>query len=115
MKLTDFRRLALALPGTVETSEMGVTNFRVSGRIFATLTFTSPDWGMVKLHPREQERLVADKPEMFRPVPGDWGYQGHTDVRLAVSDEPTLALALQLAWRRQVLPKRPLTRVKPKR
>jgi len=37
MNVADFRRIALSLEGAEEGSHMGSPDFRVGGRIFATL------------------------------------------------------------------------------
>lgn len=107
----DFRRLALALPGAETGAHHGREDFRVRGRIFATL---APDGasGVVLLAPEEQAVLVAAEPGIFTPVPGGWGFKGSTQVRLAAADEAALRSALALAWRRRA-PKRLLERSKP--
>ena len=98
MTADDFRRLALELPETVEGAHMGHPDFRVDGKIFATL---SPDgvFGMAKLTPDQQEILCAAEPDTFVPVPGGWGRSGSTHVRLAVADDDAVRGALRLAWR----------------
>ena len=55
-----FRRLALSLPEAVEGSHMGHADFRVCGKIFATL---GPDetWGMVKLTPEAAGRVRSSE------------------------------------------------------
>jgi hypothetical protein len=98
MTSTRFRRVALSLPGTVEGSHQGTADFRVGKRIFATLGYPDGDWGMVKLTPEQQAVLVEAEPDIFRPVPGGWGRQGNTNVRLATADPVTLRSALTLAW-----------------
>lgn len=96
-----FRRLALAMTDTIEGAHMGHPDFRVRGRIFATL---HPDnkFGMVKLPPEEQQRLVHEHPTMFTPENGAWGRQGCTRVRLETVDEDTLGDAMTLAWQNTV-------------
>ncbi len=81
-----------------EGAHMGHPDFRVQGRIFATL-HADLNWGMVKLTPDEQQRFVDESPEAFVPEKGAWGLQGCTAVRLAVVDEETLGEAMTLAWR----------------
>jgi hypothetical protein len=98
MTSTRFRRVALSLPGAVEGSHQGHADFRVGKRIFATLGYPDDTWGMVKLTPEQQSVLVEAEPEIFRPVPGGWGKQGNTNVRLASADPTTLKSALTLAW-----------------
>jgi hypothetical protein len=93
-----FRRLALSLPEAEEGEHVGHPDFRVGGRIFATL---GPDgsWGMVKLTPEEQAEHVAEHPGVFAPVPGGWGLRGATQVRLKSARVPAVRDALQAAWR----------------
>jgi hypothetical protein len=49
--------------------------------------------------------MVEDEPEIFSPVPGGWGRQGATRVRLAKVPPDILAAALRTAWQRKA-PKR---------
>lgn len=98
MDSQGFRRLALSLPDTSESSHMGHPDFRVRGKIFATLS-ADPSWGMVKLSPEQQERIVDAEPEAFVPVKGAWGRRGCTNVRLEVAGEDLVHRALKLAWR----------------
>jgi hypothetical protein len=93
-----FRLIALSLPGVIEGSHQGHADFRVGKRMFATLGYPDKDWGMVKLIPEQQSVLVDAEPDIFRPVPGGWGRQGSTNVRLAAADQVTLQSALNLAW-----------------
>jgi len=104
MSASHFRRAALALPGAVEGAHQGTADFRVGKRIFATLGYPDDAWGMVKLTPEQQSMLVEAEPEIFRPVPGGWGTQGCTNVRLAEADAATLKSALTMAWK-NVAPK----------
>jgi hypothetical protein len=98
MSSNRFRRVALGLPGVIEASHQGHADFRVGKRIFATLGYPDDDWGMVRLSREQQSVLVEAEPEIFRPVPGGWGKQGNTNVRLAKADAATLQSALTLAW-----------------
>jgi len=83
---------------------MGHPDFRVAGRVFATLGYPDKGWAMVKLTPEQQSMLVESEPEVFRPVPGGWGRRGSTNVRIAAADRKTLSGALAMAWR-NVAPK----------
>jgi hypothetical protein len=105
-----FRRIALAMNGVVEGAHMGHPDFRLHGKIFATL---HPDqqWGMVKLTPEQQQRFVRDAPATFTPEKGAWGLRGYTAVRLAAADEDVLGEAMTLAWQ-NVSRKREATRPK---
>jgi hypothetical protein len=98
MSQNRFRRVALGLPEVVEGAHQGHADFRLGNRIFATLGYPDDEWGMVKLTPEQQSVLVEAEPEIFRPVPGGWGRQGNTNVRLARADPVTLQSALTMAW-----------------
>jgi hypothetical protein len=98
MSETRFRKIALGLPGATEGSHQGHADFRAGKRVFATLGYPDADWGMVKLTREQQSVLVAAEPDIFRPVPGGWGKQGSTHVRLAKADATTLKSALRQAW-----------------
>ena len=86
------------MKGTLESAHMGHPDFRVNGRIFATL-HGDDEWGMVKLTPDQQRSFVRDEPAAFKPESGAWGRAGCTAVRLDAVDEDTLGEALTLAWR----------------
>jgi hypothetical protein len=92
-----FRRLALALPGAVESSHMGAPDFRIHDRIFATLAYASKGLGTLKLTPEQQAGFLADAPGLFTPAPGGWGRMGMTLVRLD-APEDILAGALSTAF-----------------
>jgi len=95
----QFTRLALSFPEAEERSHGGHPDFRVGGKIFATLGSPDNDWGMVRLMPDQQDMLLAAEPDMFTPASGVWGRQGCTLVRLAAIDAATLKSALAMAWR----------------
>ena len=97
-----FRRIALALAGVVEGAHMGHPDFRVSGRIFATLAAVKQGYGSIEAHP-----------EVFAPEAGAWGRSGCTRVDLAPADDEAVGEALTLARQhvaRKADPKRPRTR-----
>ena len=108
MTADDFRRLALSFPETVESAHMDHPDFRVGGKIFATL---GPDdtWGMVKLTPDQQEPLVRGEPDVYKPAAGAWGLKGATIVTLASADPAEVRLNLATAWR-NTAPRRLLAR-----
>jgi len=114
MTANDFRRIALGLTEAIEASHMGHPDFRVNGRIFATL-HADDKHGMVKLPPDEQERFVREHPEVFRPENGAWGRQGCTRVQLRSADEDTVGEAMTLAWRDASAKKKPAGRSKTRR
>jgi hypothetical protein len=99
MDVADFRRIALALPGAEEGSHMGAADFRVGGRIFATLASQSKGYGNLMLTPEQQAAFVGEAPEIFVPIPGGWGRMGATHIRLAMASEDVLAGALHTAWK----------------
>ena len=104
MTADQFRSLALSLPEALEREHMGHPDFRVRGKIFATL-WPDDDWGMVKLTPLEQAAFVQTYPQAFEPVGGSWGARGATKVRLLSATRDTVRRALVAAWR-NTAPKR---------
>jgi hypothetical protein len=97
----DFRRIALSFPGAEERSHMAHPDFRVGGKIFATLGSPNGDWGMVSLMPEQQEDFMRLAPDAFKPASGAWGRSGSTLVRLAEVPEDLLEAAIAAAWRRR--------------
>lgn len=77
---------------------MGHPDFRVGGRVFATLGHPGPDWAMVKLTPGDQGFFCGAEPDVFVPVKGAWGLRGCTSVRLAAARVPAVRAALKAAW-----------------
>ena len=76
MDATDFRRIALSLEGAEEGSHMGKPDFRVGGRIYATLASADQGYGNLMLTPEQQAVFVEELPEFFIPVRGggeEWG------------------------------------------
>lgn len=105
MTRDQFRRLALALPEAIEGSHHEQPDFRVGGRIFASLPKAPPGRATIMLTTAEQDALVSAHPEAFAPVPGGWGRQGATHVVLRDAPAAVVREALELAWRRRA-PKR---------
>jgi len=97
MTIADFRRIALSLEGAEESSHMGAADFRVGGRIFATLAAQDKGYGNLMLTPEVQAQFVAEAPEVFIPIAGGWGRNGATHVVLAAANEDLLTGALQTA------------------
>jgi hypothetical protein len=93
----SFRRIALGLNDASEGAHMGHPDFRVNGRIFATLHQDGVR-GMVQLTPEVQQELIDLHPEVFERASGAWGRGGSTMVRLGAIDEATLGEAMTLAW-----------------
>jgi hypothetical protein len=98
MSVARFRKAALALDDAIESAHHGKADFRVGKRIFATLGHPDENWGTLKLTVEQQTILVDAEPEIFRPVPGGWGRQGYTNIRLAKADTTTMKSALAMAW-----------------
>lgn len=101
MTASEFRRIALSLPQASESAHMNHPDFRVGGKIFATLRYPDKDHGMVILSPEEQARLVQIYPKVFTPAKGAWGKRGSTTVSLSAVDKTTLKHAMEIAWRKR--------------
>ena len=102
MNAADFRRIALSFEGAEEGSHMRAPDFRVGGRIFATLASQDQGYGNLMLTPEQQADFVRELPEVFLPVQGGWGRMGATHIRLAKANEQVLAGALLAAWKLRV-------------
>jgi hypothetical protein len=103
MTANQFRDIALSLPEALESEHMGHPDFRVGGKIFATLDMPEAGWAMVKLTPEEQTVFVSAKPKAFVPVKGGWGRKGATNVRLSLAESDAVRDAvvdgvLRTAW-----------------
>jgi hypothetical protein len=105
MTAAQFREIALSFPDTVEAAHMGHPDFRVGGKIFATLGYLYEGRGVLLLSPEEQQDLISQHPEMFEPVLGGWGRRGSTQVLLTQITRTVLEAAMRKAWRRKA-PKR---------
>ena len=99
MTADDFRRMALSFPETSESAHMDHPDFRVAGKIFATLGYPDDAWGMVKLTPVDQQLVVAAAPEVFVPAKGAWGRRGATCVHLKKAKASAVRDAMAAAWR----------------
>jgi len=97
MTSDTFRELALRLPGAEERAHMGHPDFRVGGRVFATLGHPRPGWAMVKLTPDAQTTFVRSQPKAFVAVKGAWGERGCTHVLLARATVASVRAALSMA------------------
>lgn len=95
----DFRRFALELGQTEQRQHMNHPDFRVAGKIFATLGYPNKQHGMVKFTPTQQQEFVASHPGAFAPVTGGWGRKGATSVLLAKVSKRALKDAILTAWR----------------
>src|SRR5690606_31833488 len=105
MNTDGFRRIALEMPLAEESSHMGQPDFRVAGKIFASLPRAparaekgaaaraksktrrpAGPLGMVKLTPEQQRAFIAERAEAFVPVGGAWGARGATFIVLKEVD-----------------------------
>jgi hypothetical protein len=108
MTAAEFRRIALSFPEAIESAHMAHPDFRVAGKVFATLGYPDTSWGMVKLFPDQQESCMRAEPKAFIPAKGAWGKRGSTCVHLKSARKLTLQKAMRAAWQ-NAAPKR-LTR-----
>ena len=116
MNAADFRRIALSLPGAEQGSHMGACDFRVGGRIFATLASEKQGYGNLMLTSEQQAAFVEEAPDIFLPVAGGWGRMGATHIRLAAATEDMLRGALHTAWKlRAEKNARPVRKKSPRR
>jgi hypothetical protein len=115
MNADDFRRIALSFDGAEEGSHMGAADFRVGGRIFATLASVKDGFGNLMLEPDQQQGFITDAPDTFLPVHGGWGKMGITHVRLNKVNEDVLEGALRTAWKNRVTKNTATKRAKKKK
>src|SRR6186997_637526 len=102
MTANDFRRLALSLPDATESAHMDHPDFRVGGKIFATLGYPDTSWAMVALPPIDQDLFIQADPLAFISVKGAWGKQGATNVRLSKATRALVKRALESARRYRI-------------
>jgi hypothetical protein len=102
MTSADFRRIALSLEGAEQGSHIGAVDFRVGGRIFATLASVKQGYGNLMLNPEQQQAFVEELPGVFLPIAGGWGRSGSTHIRLAAATEDVLTGALRTAWKLRI-------------
>ncbi|MFI5456590.1 MAG: MmcQ/YjbR family DNA-binding protein [Isosphaerales bacterium] len=93
----DYRRIALELPEATEGAHMNHPDFRVRGKIFATL-WPKERRGVVMLTPEQQKSVTEAEPAVFEPVPGGWGRKGATSVNLQHAGKAAVRGALLMAW-----------------
>ena len=98
MMVNEVRALAALLPATVEGAHSGNTDFRVGGRVLATL-WTDEERLVLRLTPQDQASFCEDEPDLFTPLEGAWGRRGWTNLDLALCEEETLRTGLLAAWR----------------
>jgi hypothetical protein len=105
MMPNEFRQLAMSFPEVIESAHMHHPDFRVGGRIFATLGYPHENSAMVKLSSDEQKEFVRRNQGVFAPVKGAWGRQGATNIDLPAARIKIVREALTAAWR-NTAPKR---------
>ena len=98
MTPAEFRRIALSFPDVEESKHMGHPDFRVRGKICATLGWPDKTRGMVKLTPDEQKLFVEQHSKVFAPVSGGWGRSGSTQVNIKLANVKLARRALAAAW-----------------
>jgi Protein of unknown function (DUF419). len=97
MSIAEFRKMALEIPTAIERSHMHHPDFRVAGKIFASLGVPDESWSMVKLTPEQQRTFIDKAPEVFKPCRGAWGRRGYTNVYLAYAKASLVRAALDAA------------------
>jgi hypothetical protein len=90
---------------------MNHPDFRVGGKIFATLGYPTREWGVVNLKPEDQPYFCRAEPDVFVPVKGAWGRAGSTQVLLKRARVRAVRATLNAAWRHR----RPKPRAKTRR
>lgn len=98
MQPNEFRRIALSMSEAFESAHMGHADFRVNGKIFATLGYPDEHHGMVVIPPDEQARFMQEEPDVFSAAAGAWGRRGSTIVNLRKVKPGVLRRAVTLAW-----------------
>jgi hypothetical protein len=106
MTARDFREIALSFSEAAESAHMDHPDFRVGGRIFATLGYPDENLAMVKLRPDEQKEFVRKNPGVFKAVNGAWGRQGATNIYMPAAKREVVREAITAAWRNSA-PKTP--------
>jgi len=98
MTADNFRKMALEYPDAIESAHMNHPDFRINGRIFATLGVPDEGSAMVKLTPEQQQAFMRESPRVFYPCSGAWGRGGATHVRLASANRDVVRAALDCAF-----------------
>jgi hypothetical protein len=111
MTAADFRKIALSFPEATESAHMDHPDFRVGGKIFATLGYPDENGAVVKLTPDQQGEFIGRDPEMFQAVKGGWGRRGSTNIYLPAAKREMVRKTLEAAWR-NTAPKRLLAKAK---
>jgi hypothetical protein len=95
--VNEFRKMALEIPTAVERSHMNHPDFRLAGKIFASLGVPDKSWGMIRFTPEQQGKFIKKAPKIFKPCSGAWGRQGYTNVYLPAAKARIVRDALNAA------------------
>jgi hypothetical protein len=101
MTPAQFRKIALSFPGASESARHGHPDFRVAGKIFATMGCPDESTAVVLLTPEEQAAYIKLAPEAFAPVAGAWGLKGSTAIHLSAAKTRIVRASMKAAWRRR--------------
>lgn len=101
MTRDEFRKIALSFPEAVESAHMGHPDFRVGGKIFATLGYPDDQHGVVMLPVDVQRAYIRSNPAAFSPANGAWGARGSATVQLAAHETESARSVLETAWRQR--------------
>jgi hypothetical protein len=99
MTAKTFRKMAMEYPNATESAHMNHPDFRIDGKIFATLGYPDENSGMVKLTPEQQRSFVKKAPGVFKPCIGAGARPGCTNVHLPSAGKSVLQPALDAAWK----------------
>lgn len=105
MTEAEFRRAALSFPGATEGAHMGHPDFRVAGKVFASLGYPKKGSATVIVSPFDQDLLLQNHPASFAPAAGAWGRSGSTTIALRTAPRAAVKVALESA-RKKRAPKR---------
>ncbi len=93
----QFRKIVLSIPRMVEQEHMGHPDFRLDGKVVASLGAPNAEWGMLRLTAPLQNEFCDSHAEVFQPCSGAWGRSGCTNVRLSVAKTAVVRNALEMA------------------
>ena len=99
MTADQFRALVLSFPETEERAHHGHPDFRIGGKIFATLGHLDQTHGIVQLTPEQQAEFMHDHPLVFSPAAGAWGRSGSTIVDLPKATNAVMQVAVEAAYK----------------
>jgi len=93
----QFRRLAVSSAGAEEHEHHHHPDFRIGGKIFATMGHPDETRAMLKLTPEQQAEFIHDHPNVFSPSAGKWGEKGCTSIALRKATKAIVQPALEAA------------------